>query len=120
MADLESNSWGRLKSDAHYGKRRPGQDACGIGEEVAAQSGLDLGCVSPQIWCEAHQSRAVKGWGNEAAEISIFSNEDLSNIKNKYLSSLLPPASVQFLALSASAGDEINHKGNDTAGLIRS
>lgn len=76
--------------------------------------------VVPQKWCKAHPSRDVKGWGNEAAYISIFSIEDLSNIKNIYHSSLLPPASVQFLALSLSAGDEINHKGNDMAGLIRS
>lgn len=76
--------------------------------------------VAPQEWCRAHPSRAVKGWGNEAAYSSIFSIEALSHIKNIYHSSLLPPVSVQFLALSLSVGGEINYKGNDTAEQIRS
>lgn len=35
MTDLINNSLGMLESVAHYGKRRPGKDESGVGEEVA-------------------------------------------------------------------------------------
>lgn len=50
-------------------------------------------------------------------QISLFSAwKTCLILKNIHHSFLLPPV-VQFMALSLSAGAEINYKGNDMAGL---